>query len=101
MWADEKGDGFLDQRVLSNRGKVKPAIVADFLENLKLAGIFMKDDEAFGAEDLLGEGIQERLESPFFNQCRKWNFTGREVMLRMVMVVLCFVAVGIRFVAAG
>lgn len=80
----------------------------DFLENLKFAGVFAEDDEAFGAEDLLGEGIQEIFESPLEHKCRKRNFTGGEVVLRMVMVVfplgvvvLCFVAVGMGFVAAG
>ncbi len=76
-------------------------IVPDFLEDLKLAGVFAEDDETFGAENLLGEGIQELLESLLFNKCREWNFTGGEVMLRMVMVVLCLVAVGMGFVAAG
>ena len=76
-------------------------IVPDFLEDLKLAGVFAEDDETFGAENLLGEGIQELLESLLFNKCRQWNFTGGEVMLRMVMVVLCLVAMGMRFVAAG
>ena len=76
-------------------------IVPDFLEDLKLAGVFAEDDETFGAEDLLGEGIQKLLESLLFNKCREWNFTGGEVMLRMVMVVLCLVAMGMRFVAAG
>ena len=76
-------------------------IVPDFLEDLKLAGVFAEDDETFGAENLLGEGIQELLESLLFNKCREWNFTGGEVMLRMVMVVLCLVAMGMGFVAAG
>ena len=80
-------------------------IVPDFLEDLKLAGVFAEDDETFGAENLLGEGIQELLESLLFNKCREWNFTGGEVMLRMVMVlfplgvvVFCIVAMG--FVSA-
>ena len=83
-------------------------IVPDFLEDLKLAGVFAEDDETFGAENLLGKGIQQFVESPPGHECRKRNFTGGEVMLRMVMVVfslgvvvLCFVAVRMRFVAAG
>ena len=83
-------------------------IVPDFLEDLKLAGVFAEDDEAFGAEDLLGKGIQQIFESPLEHKCRKRNFTGGEVVLRMVMVVfslgvavLCFVAVGMGFMAAG
>ena len=80
----------------------------DFLEDLKLAGVFAEYDETFGPEDRLGGGIQELLESLLFNKCREWNFTGGEVVLRMVMVVfslgvvvLCFVAVGMGFVSAG
>lgn len=69
-------------------------IVPDFLEDLKLAGVFAEDDETFGAEDLLGKGIKQFFESPLGHECRKRNFTGREVMLRMVMVVLCLVAAG-------
>jgi hypothetical protein len=83
-------------------------IVPDFLEDLKLAGVFAEDDEAFGAEDFLGKGIQEIFESPLEHECRKRDFTGGEVMLRMVMVVfplgvvvLCLVPMGMRFVAAG
>ncbi len=101
VWADKKGDWFLYQRVLSNREKMNRAIVRDFLEDLKLAGVFAEDDETFGAENLPGEGIQELLESTPRHKCRKRNFTGGEVMLRMVMVVLCLVAMGMRFVAAG
>ena len=76
-------------------------IVPDFLENLKLAGIFAEDDKAFGAENLLGEGIQELLESSLFNKCREGNFTGGEVVFRVVVVetfsmvgVFCFVSAG-------
>ena len=99
--ADKKGDWFLYQRVLSNREKMNGAIVPDFLENLKFVGVFAEDDEAFGAEDLLGKVIQQIFESPLGHECRKRNFTGREVMLRMVMVVLCLAAIGMVFVAAG
>ena len=92
----------------SNRKIMNRTIVPDFLEDLKLAGVFAEDDEAFGAEDFLGKGIQEIFESPLEHECRKRDFTGGEVMLRMVMVVfplgvvvLCFVAVGMGFVSAG
>ena len=105
MWADKKGDWFLYQRVLSNREKMNGAIVPDFLEDLKLAGVFAEDDETFGAENLLGKRIQQFFESTLGHECRKRNFTGREVMLRMVMVVFplgvvvfCIVAIG--FVSA-
>ena len=81
------------------------AIVPDFLEDLKLAGLFAEDDETFGAENLLGKGIQQFFESPPGHECQKRNFTGGEVMLRMVMVVFylgvvvfCIVAMG--FVSA-
>ena len=84
------------------------AIVPDFLEDLKLAGVFAEYDETFGAENLLGKGIQQFFESTLGHECRKRNFTGGEVMFRMVMVVfslgvavLCFVAVGMGFMAAG
>ena len=84
------------------------AIVPDFLEDLKFAGFFAEDDETFGAENLLGKRIQQIFESPLEHKCRKRNFTGGDVVLRMVMVVfslgvvgLCFVAVGMGFVAAG
>ena len=79
------------------------AIVPDFLEDLKLAGLFAEDDETFGAENLLGKGIQQIFESPLEHKCRKRNFTGGEVVLRMVVfplgvVVFCIVAMG--FVSA-
>ena len=83
-------------------------IVPDFLEDLKLAGVFAEYDETFGPEDLLGKRIQQFFESTPGHKCRKRNFTGGEVVLRMVMVVfslgvavLCFVAVGMGFMAAG
>lgn len=105
VWADKKGDRFLYQRVLSNREKMNGAIVPDFLEDLKLAGVFAEDDETFGAENLLGKRIQQFFESTPRHKCRKRNFTGGEVMLRMVMVVFplgvvvfCIVAMG--FVSA-
>ena len=92
----------------SDRKKMNRAIVPDFLEDLKFAGFFAEDDEAFGAEDFLGKGIQEIFKSPLEHECRKRDFTGGEVVFRMVMVVfslgvvgLCFVAVGMGFVAAG
>ncbi|MFM8982196.1 MAG: hypothetical protein ACKOLA_04680, partial [Spartobacteria bacterium] len=69
-------------------------IVPDFLEDLKLAGVFAEDDETFGAEDLLGEGIQEILEGQLVQECRERDFTGGEVVFRVVMVVLCLVAMG-------
>ncbi len=93
LWADKKGDGFLDQRVSSDREKMNWAIVADFLEDLKLAGIFAEDDETFGAENLLGEGIQELLEGPLFHKCRERNFTRGEVVFRMVVMVALSVVV--------
>ena len=92
----------------SDRKKMNRTIVPDFLEDLKFAGFFAEDDEAFGAEDFLGKGIQQIFESPLEHECRKRDFTGGEVVLRMVMVVfslgvvvLCFVAVGMGFVSAG
>ncbi len=88
LWADEKGDGFPDQRMLSNREKMNWAILADFLEDLKLTGLFAEDDKAFGAQDLVGEGIQEFLESPLFNECREGNFTGGKMMFGVVVPVL-------------
>ena len=96
------------QRVPSNREIMNRTIVPDFLEGLKLAGFFAEDDETFGAEDIKGKVIQQIFKSPLEHKCRKRNFTGGEVVLRMVMVVfslgvvvLCFVAVGMGFVSAG
>ncbi len=79
------------------------AIVRDFLEDLKLAGVFAEDDETFGAENLPGKRIQQFFESTLGHECRERNFTGGEVMLRMVVfplgvVVFCIVAMG--FVSA-
>ena len=77
------------------------AIVPDFLEDLKLAGVFAEYDETFGAEDFLGKGIQEIFESPLEHECRKRDFTGGEVVFRMVMVVLPLGAVVFCIVAMG
>jgi len=77
------------------------AIVPDFLEEVKFAGFFAEDDEAFGAEDFLGKGIQEIFESPLEHECRKRDFTGGEVMLRMVMVVFPLGVVAFCIVAMG
>ena len=92
----------------SDRKKMNRTLVPDFLEDLKFAGFFAEDDEAFGAEDFLGKGIQQIFESPLEHECRKRDFTGGEVVFRMVMVVfpigvvgLCLVAMGMRFMAAG
>lgn len=96
--AYEEGDGLVDQGVSSNREKMNWAIVANFLENLKLVRRFGENDETFGSEDLPGEGTQEILESLLFNICREWNFTGGEVVFRMVVfgvvVTVYFEAVG-------
>ena len=69
------------------------AIVPDFLEDLKLAGVFAEYDETFGAEDFLGKGIQEIFESPLEHECRKRDFTGGEVVFRMVVMVTLSVVV--------
>jgi hypothetical protein len=41
-----------------DRVKMSGAIGADFLENLKLAGVFAEGGETFGAKDFFGKGIQ-------------------------------------------
>ncbi len=73
--------------MLSDREKMNWAIVADFLEDLKLTGLFAKDNEAFGAQDLFGKGIQEFLESPLFNKCRERNFARSEMVCGVVVTV--------------
>ena len=79
--------------MLADGEKLHRAIVPDFLEDLEFAGLFAEDDEALGAQDFFGEGIQEFLEGPLFHKCRERNFTRGEVVLRMVVMVTLSVVV--------
>ena len=79
--------------MLADGEKLHRAIVPDFLEDLEFAGLFAEDDEALGAQDFFGEGIQEFLESVLFYKCWERNFTRGEVVFRMVVMVALSVVV--------
>jgi hypothetical protein len=79
--------------VLADGEKLHRAIVPNFLEDLEFAGLFAEDDEALGAQDFFGEGIQEFLEGLLFHKCRERNFTRGEVVFLMVVMVALSVVV--------